>query len=174
MKKLIGTNSLGKIKLFILSFSLVAICGVTVNANAKWTRTHAADCTTIGGSAMDTNYAIHNNSSTQEMVVLCAVSDTDRFQKENITTLNLHGYDDHTGAGATAMACRSLWYAVGGSCGASTSTSSAFLGNFTLSPSLSQWTAATRADFGYIYLRLPAKQGSAWRSSFRGFYTYGT
>ena len=174
MKKLVGKNSLSKFKLFILSFSLVAISGLAINANAKWTRTHATDCTTIGGTVMDVNWAIHNDSSTQSMVILCAVSDTDRFLKENITTLNLHGYDDHTGVGAQAMACRSLWSATGGSCGSMAITSNPFLGNFTLSPSLSQWTSATRADFGYIFLRIPQKQGTAYRSSFRGYYTSGT
>ena len=60
MKNRSVNNILGKTKLFIISFSLVAVCGFTLNANAKWTRTHASDCTTIGGTVQDINYSIHN------------------------------------------------------------------------------------------------------------------
>lgn len=164
---------ISKAKLFVISFSLIAVCGFGLNANAKWTRTHASGCTTIGGTVLDTNYSIHNDSGTQDMVFLCAVSDTDRFLKENVNTLNIHGLDNHSAATASAMACRSLWATSGGSCGAMASTGSASFGDFTLSPSLSQWSSATTADFGYVYLRIPSKQSGIWRSNFRGYYTAG-
>lgn len=87
----------------------VTLLGSVANpADAEWTRTHASDCKTLGGAPIDTSYAIYNNSTTQEMVFLCAVHDDDRFLKQNITTLNIHGWDGHSSLQASAMACRSL------------------------------------------------------------------
>lgn len=164
---------LNSVKLFTISFCFILVSGLALSANAKWTRTHSSDCTTIGGQVVDINYSIHNYHSTQDMVFNCAVSDTDRFLKQNVTTLNIHGLDNHSGDNASAMACRSLWYTTGGSCGAMASTGVSYFGNFTLSPSLSQWSSGTVADFGYIYLRIPNVESGIWRSNFRGYYTSG-
>jgi len=173
MNKKQSKQNFQKLKLLIIGFSLVTISGLALSANAKWTRTHASDCTTIGGQVVDTNYSLRNESGTQDMVFLCAVSDTDRFLKKNVSTLNIHGLDNHSGANASAMACRSLWATTGGSCGAMSSSSVPGFGNFTLTPSLSQWNSSTIGDFGYVYLRIPKKQSGRYRSNFRGYYTSG-
>ncbi|MCI0667405.1 MAG: hypothetical protein L0Y43_05050 [Methylococcaceae bacterium] len=141
--------------------------GLSLEANAKWTRTHAFDCKTLGGGPIDTSFALFNGHISQEMVALCAVSDDDRFLKQNITTLNVHGFDGHTSLRAGAMACRSLWSVTGGSCG-SMAQSATFQENYTLRPSLSQWTSST-ADFGYLWVRIP-RLGAAM-SSLRGYFT---
>ena len=110
------------------------------------------------------------------MVFLCAVSDTDRFLKQNVNTLNVHGLDNHSGVTASAMACRSLYYTTGGSCGAMDSSSkygANYYGNFTLTPSLSQWSSATTYDFGYVYLRIPKIESGIYKSNFRGYFTSG-
>lgn len=52
---------------------------LTMDAEAKWTRTHAFDCKTLGGTPIDMSFALFNDSTTQNMVALCAVSDTDYF-----------------------------------------------------------------------------------------------
>ena len=105
------------------------------------------------------------------MIVLCDINDTDVFPKEQITTLNIHGRDGTTADSVRAMACRSVWHSVGGSCGPQAVSSVADVANVTLRPDLSVWHAGTRADFGYLWILLPARQGYS-QSSLNGFYTH--
>ena len=158
---------------FLGAFAVAVFATTGVNASAKWTRTHAFDCTTLGGSPRDTSYALYNNSTTSEMVALCAVSDTDRFLKQNITTLNIHGWDGHDSLRVEAMACRSRWSTTGGGCSPIVRSATGRQ-HFTLKPSLSQWTSSTYADFGYIWVRIPRKHSNGGISSLRGYYTFGT
>lgn len=170
-KKLsINTNSL---RAFLFSFVVVAMAGVVAHpgtAQAKWTRTHASSCMNLGGAAYDTSYAIWNNSTTSSLVLLCAVSDTDYLAKGSFTALNVHGKDGHPSQNVDAMACRSTWWVTGGACSAIVSSPTG-TPDYTLSPNRSVWSgAAAVADFGYVWVRLPAKSGTS-RSSLRGFYT---
>lgn len=170
MKNLFTRVDASFIKAFVMALVISAVGTMPITVNAKWTRTHASDCTTLGGQPIDTSYAIYNNSTTQEMVLLCAVHDDDRFLKQNVTTLNIHGWDGHDTIRAGAMACRSLWYTTGGGC-SSMVQSAVGRQHFTLSPSLNQWTSSTTADFGYVWVRIPRKLGGI--SSLRGYYTAG-
>jgi hypothetical protein len=158
---------------FLTAFVLAALAATGANATAKWTRTHAFDCKTLGGSPRDTSWALYNDSTTSEMVALCAISDTDRFHKQNITTLNIHGWDGHDYLSTAAMACRSLWHTTGGGCSPMV-FSSYGRQHFTLSPNTNQWTSSTAADFGYVWVRIPRKHSNGGISSLRGIYTYGS
>jgi hypothetical protein len=143
-----------------------------MEADAKWTRTHAFDCKTLDGTPIDTRFAFFNNSTTYEMVVLCAVPDTDYFMKQNIRNLNVHGFNGHSSRQVAARACRSFFSTTGGTCGAIT-TSAVGRGDYTLRPDIyGLWISSSQADFGYFLLFLPWKKGSNI-SSFRGYYTDG-
>lgn len=164
--------NLAIIKAFVVALTIAFVGSVPIMADAKWTRTHGFDCKTLEGAPIDTSYALYNNSTTQEMVALCAVFDTDYFLKQNITTLNVHGWDGHDTIRAGAMACRSLWYTTGGSCG-TMSQSASGKEHYTLRPSLSQWSSTTTGDFGYLWVSIPRRQ-TGGISSLRGYYTAGT
>ena len=161
----------------VLAVSLIALVGLggPLSANAKWERTHAFDCKTLGGSPAIADFSLFNASTSalfnasagQDMVVLCAIPDDDRFPKEKIARVNVHGYDGHTSLRVGAMACRSLWSGTGGSCGPMAQSASS-QENYLLRPSLSQWTSSTRNDFGYLWVRIPRK--GAAMSSVRGYF----
>jgi hypothetical protein len=154
-----------------LALALALIASLAMDVDAKWTRNHASACTTYKGTLVDTGFAFFNDSTTQVMALLCAVSDTDRFLKQNVTQLNVHGLDGHSSMNAGAMVCRSFFHTTGGSCGPAHQSSG--VQDYTLQPSLSQWTSSTTADFGYLYVTIPPRQGTSNRSSFRGYYTQG-
>jgi hypothetical protein len=160
------------ISVFIATFLVTVSAVFPQMATAKWTRTHASSCMTLGGAPIDTSYAIYNNSTSAEMYALCAVDDSDYLLKQNLTTLNIHGWDGNSTLKAGAMACRSLWHTTGGSCGTLVETAVGQQ-HFTLQPSRSQWNSSTTADFGYIWVRLPRKETTGGISSLRGFYTFG-
>ncbi len=156
--------------LFLAVTSLLVLAFMPARADAKWTRSHVYNCRSFGGAPIDHAWALKNDSTSSSMFVLCDITDDDRFLKEQITTLNIHGRDGSTVDSPSAMVCRSTWWTVGGACGPQTSSPTGDVTNITLKPSLSQWTASTRADFGYIWMRLPARQGSS-QSSLNGFFT---
>lgn len=157
----------------IVAFFAAAIAGIamgaTSEASAWFARNHATKCMTQGGTPLDLNFAVQNDSTASSMLVLCPAEDTETHPKQNTVSMNVHGYDDSTAANVTTLACRSTWDVVGGAC--QTGPSSAGLGNFNMSvPTGAVWTAARASDFGYVYVSLPAKQGTAYRSMFRGTY----
>src|SRR5262245_3231723 len=121
------------IKAYCLALALALMTSFAMDAEAKWTRTHAFDCKTLGGAPVDTAFALHNDSTTAEMIALCAIADTDYFLKQNMTELNVHLFAGHASIPAAAMACRSLWSTTGGACGPMAS-SSVVRQNATLQP----------------------------------------
>lgn len=158
-------------KAFLIALVVASVGTMPLTANAKWTRTHASDCTTLGGIPIDTSWAMYNNSTIQDMVFLCAINDDDRFLKQNVHTLNIHGWDGHSQRRVSAMTCRSLWHTTGGGCSAMVQ-SAAENQHYTLRPALNQWNNATTGDFGYVWVRIPRKTTSGI-SSLRGYYTAG-
>lgn len=151
-----------------LSAAIVAVgVGAVTDASAWWVRTHASDCLTLGGAPLDVNFAIYNDSTTSTMQVLCPATDTSAMPKQATAAMNVHGFDDHSSQNVATLSCRSSWNTNGGSC--QTGPSSSGLGNYGLTiPTDTVWTAGTAADFGYFWVSLPVKQGSAFRSSLRG------
>lgn len=158
-------------KVFLIALVVASVGTMPFTANAKWTRTHASDCTTLGGMPIDTSWAIHNNSTTQDMVFLCAINDDDRFLKQNVNILNIHGWDGHSQRSVSAMACRSLWHTTGGGCSSMTQSATGRQ-HYTLKPALNQWVNTTTGDFGYVWIRIPRKM-TGGISSLRGYYTAG-
>lgn len=155
----------------ILSFMTVTTLGLVAQpeqAEAKWTRTHASKCMSLGGAPLDMSFAIWNNSTVSSMVLLCPISDTDYLLKGNLNTLNIHGLDANPTVNVDAMACRSTWWTTGGGCSPMVSSPTG-TSDYTLRPNLSVWNGTT-ADFGYAWVRLPIKSGTSL-SSLRGFYT---
>jgi hypothetical protein len=158
--------------LFLVSLCLAAITATTTSeAAAKWTRTTPWACHVLQGTALDTNWALQNDSTTRELVALCPIQDTDYLLKENLDTVNVHVRDGNGSASARALLCEGNYTVAGGACSAASSSGNGFVGNTTLSPSTSgAWSTATRAYFGYVYVAIPAKTGAS-RSNFRGYYT---
>ena len=151
--------------------ALALLASLAMSAEAKWTRTHASACYTAGSAGTPSgagNWSIYNASATQDMIVSCPVSDTDYFLKQNITILNVHGFNANTITPTLAQACSATWYTFGGSCG-SVATASAY-GQYTLQPGLAAWGSANAADFGFLWMRIPRQQSTA-SSSLRGYYT---
>ena len=156
-------------KAYVLALALTLFASLAMDVEAqRWTKTHAFDCTTLGGTPLDTGYALHNDSPTQDMIALCAIADTNFFPKGSIITLDVHGFDGNTSQSAAAQACRSTLGTTGGGCGPMATTSVTGTGDYMLKPSLQQWTIATINDVGYVWVRIPYKQGSS-RSHFRGY-----
>jgi hypothetical protein len=158
--------------LFVASLCLAAIAATTTSdAEAKWTRTTPWACHIIQGTALDTNWALQNDSTTNELVALCPIVDSDYLLKQNLTRVNVHVRDGHGSASARALLCESNYTTAGGACSAPASSGDSFVGNTTLSPSTTNvWSTATAAYFGYIYVAMPRKSGTS-RSNFRGYWT---
>jgi hypothetical protein len=152
-----------------LALVLALLATPAMDVEAKWTRTHAFHCKTLGGIPMDTAYGLHNDSSDQDMIALCAIADTSDFMKGNIKTLNVHGYAGHRAYSMLAMSCNATFFTAGGFCGAQAS-SNPYTGDVTLSPYPQAVWPSHDADFGYLWVLIPRKDGST-RSSFRGYYT---
>lgn len=153
--------------------ALALIASLAMSAEAKWTRTHASACYTAGSAGIPSgagNFSIYNTSTTQDMIVSCPVPDTDYFLKQNITTLNVHGFNANTITPTLVQACSARWSTFGGSCG-SVATASAYA-QYALQPGLAAWGSANAADFGYLWVRIPRYQ-SGGSSSLRGYYTFG-
>jgi len=160
--------------LFVTSGIVCLSTSIATTAAAWETRTHPSACMTLGGAPIDLAFGIQNDGAAP-MVVLCAARDETGAAKQTTTALNIHGYDDTTVGSVIVAQCRSLAFATGGACGAGVSTSSPGLGNFALSvPVAGFWNANTATDFGYVFISVPAKQGSAFRSIVRGVYQAGT
>jgi hypothetical protein len=167
---LFSDSSGGKTKAFGLPAIAAGLLALGGTADAKWTRTHAFDCKTFGGTPSDTAYALYNLSTTQEMFAVCPVSDTDYLRKGNLTTLNVHVWDGHESLRTSARACYSLYHTTGGACGAA-DQSPVGTAHDTLRPSLSEWHGGTTAHFGYVWVRVPRR--SRGTSSLRGYFTAG-
>jgi hypothetical protein len=164
------------IPLFIVGAVVSAALANSSDAAALHERVSGASCV-YGSGGTDGNlitvgHAITNTSSTAGEAVVCPVTDDDRFRKQDISTLNIHGYNNNvTISGIVhrveASTCVAYYGSTGGAC--TTPVSASGTGNYMLSPPTTYWTSSYYADFGYILVDLPPS-GSA-NSTLRGYYT---
>jgi hypothetical protein len=113
---------------------------------------------------------VNNYSTVQSWDAHCPVNDDDRFKKEQIVTLNVHGHDNHPTQHVWAWACVTYWGTDGGTCGGSVTSSG--VGNYTLSPPKTGiFDLAHQGDFGYVLLGIPPRNGGDSPSTVRGIFT---
>lgn len=160
--------------IFSAAAVLSAVLFSSMEADAAFNlRKHASSCLALGGTPIDTSYAVFNNSTTATLTMLCDIEDTASSLKQNTTNLNIHGYDGHNTQQVQAKACYSTYGATGGNCGSGVFSATG-RANYTLSPPWSAvWTSSTASDFGYIVVWLPPKDGTN-ASSLRGFWHTGS
>lgn len=167
---------------FIISFLFTLFASAGTAAFAKWERHTAAACNLSHYSNLDpVMQLVYDwvgqviNYSTRDAFFICDIEDSDRFSKQNITTLNVHVYDGSTTTSVSAKACVTVFNGWGGSCGSTVSTGNAFTGEATLQPPMTVWTAANFAQFGYVQVRLPPDVAPAGgdTSAFHGYYISG-
>ena len=73
----------------IASLCLAAAAAFTTSdAAARWTRTTPWACHVIQGTALDTNWALQNDSTGSDLVALCPVLDTDYLRKQDLVLNN--------------------------------------------------------------------------------------
>ncbi|MDI3290311.1 hypothetical protein [Polyangium sp. 15x6] len=154
--------------LFAVGAMFASVAVGASNAEALHKRESAMACFARGTTDSWTSSAgLSNYSTTDNLTINCAVNDDDRFKKEDVATLNMHGYNGNSSTPIYAVACVSYYASNGGACGAS--SSAAGVGNYTLSPARTYWTSTYASDFGFVQLTLGTISGSS-ASSFRGFY----
>lgn len=165
------------IPLFIAGAVVSAALANSSDAAALYERVSGANCAYgsggTNGNLITVGHAIFNTSATEGEVLSCPVTDDDRFRKQDIATVNIHGYNNGlTILGVThqveASTCVAYYGGTGGAC--TTPVKTTATGNYTLSPPTTYWTSTNYADFGYIYIGLPPS-GSGSYSSIRGYYT---
>ncbi|MGK3990846.1 hypothetical protein WME99_47810 [Sorangium sp. So ce136] len=161
------------IPLFIIGAVVSSALVNSSDAAALNQRVSGTNCSYGNGSTtsalISIGNAIFNQSTTSAETISCPVTDDDRFRKQDITTLNVHGYNGSTtGVAVEASTCVVFFGATGEACSASVSSTAN--GNYTLSPPTTVWSSAHSSDFGFIRVKLPAK-GGATASSVRGYYT---
>lgn len=155
--------------------TLALLAALATGAEAKEARVHAFDCKTFGGKPADRAFALANDSTTEYMVVVCPIADTSAFRKEEIKALNVHVTNNSRSGKIQAQICRSAWGTTGGLCGGPVSALD--LGDHTLTITWWHfgeiWPSQNRADFGYLWVILPPKDGGG-HASFRGYFTANT
>lgn len=152
-----------------LALTLMASLAIDVDATT-YIQTHAFDCKTLGGTPIDTSYALHNDSAAADMVALCAIPESSELPKQKIFATYVYGLDNHDTSQAAAMLCVSNYSTTGGSCG-SMALSSVGVQDYTLIPSVSQFTSANASKFAYLWVRIPRKDVNSM-SNFRGYKTF--
>jgi hypothetical protein len=153
--------------------SFAAISG----AEARDARVHAFDCKTFGGTPIDLDFSLQNDSPTETMSILCPIPDTSAFPKAAIKTLNIHGFDNYNGphgatVGVHGRICTSVWYTTSGTCGIFNADFGSVPRDYSLNllDFGSRWTPDSAADFGYVHIVLPPKNSNGVRASFRGYF----
>lgn len=160
----------------LLLFAIAAtgsfVLSSTGEADAAWRRQGPSFCHLYGSTNFRNNYGeIENRSTSTTLELECPVIDDSFLPKGSLTTLNLHGADNHSNASARSMACVTYYPTVGGECGPWAVSGDAMVGQYVLTPSRTAWSAEFHeGDFGYILVSLPAMTGSS-PSTFRGYYS---
>ncbi|WP_437528655.1 hypothetical protein WME79_46135 [Sorangium sp. So ce726] len=164
------------IPLFIIGAVASAALANASDAAALHERVSGANCV-YGSGGTNSNLitvgrAIFNTSSTEGEDLSCPVTDDDRFRKQDIVTVNIHGYNSGLLISGIqhrveASTCVAFFGGTGGAC--TTPVTASGTGDYTLSPPTTHWTSANFADFGYIQVHLPPS-GSPF-SSVRGYFT---
>lgn len=154
----------------LIATSLATVGG----AHAREARIHAFDCKTFGGTPVDRDFSLQNDSTTQFMNIVCPIPDTSSFPKASIATLNIHGFDNGGTPGAIGVRgriCASTWHTTGGFCTGFETSGGAVAADYSLRlVGASRWRTDQLADFGYIHISLPPKNPQGVRASFRGYF----
>lgn len=159
-------------------FSLAALASYLLStsspAEAEWfVRQHASNCYVQNGNPIDLDWAIQNDSDNSAMLALCPVIDESGRLKETTHTLNVHGQDNSTVGYVEALACRGYFAMTGGTCQPGPATDTRGTGHYWITiPTNQVWNANTAGDFGYVYVSVPARQGT-YRSTLRGYFQAG-
>ena len=153
----------------VLALALALTASLAMDVEAKWARYHALGCMARDGQPHINGDALLNFSYDFSTFVFCPVADTDFFPKHSITGVNVHGHNGNSNFPTRAQACTARWYTAGGSWGALAYASGR--GDYTLQPSLSEWSTMT--DFGYLHVRLAPLVLDGGSSSLRGYFIYG-
>jgi hypothetical protein len=156
-------------KLTILSVmtGFCAFLALSGTADARWVQSSVYNCHATGGKAVDSMYAIANDSTTSDLVLRCDIWDTSLLVKHGLDYFHVHGRDGTTTGRLASQVCRSSKLVPGGACSASSYSSTADVKNEELSLNMSVWDYNHRYDYGYVAIRIPPKQGSS-RSSING------
>ena len=152
-----------------LALALALLALPAIDGAAKEARYSAFGCMTDNGTPF-LLFELQNISPTSSLVVYCPIADTDAFQKRNIKTLNVHGYNGENGSTFSpvrAQVCVTRWHTHGVSCGPASTANGK--GNYTLTPDLSAWKN-NLVDFGYLFMTLPPATGQG-TSTIRGYFT---
>ncbi|MEZ4373425.1 MAG: hypothetical protein R3B07_21565 [Polyangiaceae bacterium] len=137
-------------------------------ADALWRRYNAVSCYADNTYYTPPIYNSDNGGSDTFWVsgggtdLVCPIDDDSYFPKTSISGVNIHGQVVTSGTNVAARACRTYWSTSGGACNAEVT---AGYGNFTLQPSVGQWTSGG-SDFGYFWI-----EGSG-TIRVRGYYVY--
>lgn len=160
------------LSIFVLAAALGCFLTKSATAEAFWKRRHASSCFYDSFDKDDVwngFYYVNNNSSTSTVYLVCPVDDDNTTPKQNIVSLNIHGYDGSTSGSVEAKTCVAYWDSNGGTCASPSGSNASGTGNYALSPSLSRFTSTYAADFGYVNVILPSMDGSS-RSTMRGIF----
>jgi hypothetical protein len=161
---------------FGAAFAATAVILAAGTSNAAWRRASANGCHEYSVDQLGLYTDVLSGSSLQNVTsrtarVNCDVEDGDTYRKQDLTAVNIHGYDASDTASVTATLCVAFWSSEGGACGTSASSGSPNIGNYTLQPSRAVWNATHAGDFGYISLNVPARDPQTGDSTFRGYFT---
>jgi len=164
--------------LFATSFLASLVLLQAANAHAAWRRQVAAGtCRIIGG----TGTPVYNGPEIQNsydggwnyMEIVCPVVDhQNQLQKQNVTELTVAVTSANSNLAVKASVCIAYETSTGGECGAASSESAGFTGEFDISD-LTEWSSSHANDFGYLLVLLPGKY-SGTQSGFRGFYAHSS
>ncbi|MGK3965248.1 hypothetical protein WMF38_13840 [Sorangium sp. So ce118] len=164
------------IPLFIIGAVVSSALATSSDAAALYERVAGTNCAYLNGNPTGALIgiagSIFNNSTTSAENVYCPVTDDDRFRKQDIDTLAVHGYNSGvsiSGGSSAVEASTCVTYYGGGGGACSTPATTSGSGEYSLTPPLTYWTSTYYADFGYIRVKLPAK--GAATSTVRGYYT---
>ncbi len=138
-------------------------------AQARMKVRSAFGCHASGGNAIDSSFAVANDSTTSDLVLRCDVENSTEFLRGEFDSFVVHGRDGTTTGKLAAQACRSTAAVIGGACSPSVATVIADVKDEALSVDTGVWGGFLDGlDYGFIALRVPPKQGSS-RSSINGF-----
>lgn len=158
------------LSVFAAAAMVAALITATSRSEGFERRVHASDCYSDGYDAGNilAGQGLYNRASSG-VSLHCPVPDDSNALKENVARLDIYGYDGSESASVAASVCSTNWSVPGGSCGRMVYSGARFVGNYTLSPSLFEWSSReSRFDFVYLHVHIPGA-GTAL-SSMRGFW----
>lgn len=156
----------------LVALGVLSALFIAGGAAAKWSRNAAAYCQVLNTNTSAAHWltsGVWVRSGHSGLQLYCPLKDTWDFPKSQLDHINVHVHDGTNTGGATARACATFAFSLGGACETGPSTSSPFQGSQTLTIQGNQidfLTANAQAtNFAYLYVALP--RGSA----LKGYWT---